>query len=168
MFSRIVVPLDGSDLAACALPQAEELARTVGASLHLVRVLDTGYVAKLAGYPVQGSYIELSALQQALEDERIEAEAYLERAKRDLASRGLEATTELRDGGPASEILAATAPGDLVIMSTHGRGGLSRWFLGSVAEDVVRRSAVPVMLIRSTKASGESAGAASQAATPAR
>ncbi len=67
-------------------------------------------------------------------------------------------------GNPTREIIAATKPGDFVIMSTHGRGGLSRWFLGSVAEDVVRGSPVPIMLIRATEAAAEHAEAATPAA----
>lgn len=164
MFSRILVPLDGSDLAARALTPAEELARKVEAPLHLVRVLDTSYLARLVGYPVYGAAIEMTALQQALEDERVEAEAYLKVAKQDLVDRGFEVTTELLNGSPTREIIAATRPGDLVIMSTHGRGGLSRWFLGSVAEDVVRRSPVPVMLIRANEAATTSAEASTLAA----
>jgi nucleotide-binding universal stress UspA family protein len=57
-------------------------------------------------------------------------------------------TTALLNGNPSSEIVAATQPSDLIVMCTHGRGGLARWFLGSVAEDIVRRATVPVMLVR--------------------
>ena len=53
----------------------------------------------------------------------------------------------MRRGRPVPEIVAATRPGDVVIMATHGRSGPGRWFLGSVAEGVARRLTVPVMLV---------------------
>lgn len=148
MFTRIVLPLDGSDLAAAASPTAEEIARLAGIPIHLVRVLDTGYLAKLAGYPVYGTFVEVSALMESLRNEESVAIAHLRAVMHELEGRGLRVTTELRRGHPAEEIVAATRPGDLVIMSTHGRGGLGRWFLGSIAEDVVRHATVPVTLVR--------------------
>jgi nucleotide-binding universal stress UspA family protein len=54
----------------------------------------------------------------------------------------------VRHGITAHEVVAMAQSGDLIVMSTHGRGGLARWFLGSVAEDVVRRAPVPVLMIR--------------------
>ena len=54
----------------------------------------------------------------------------------------------VRRGAVDRAILADPQPGDVIVMTTHGRGGVARWFLGSVAEDVVRRSAVPVLLVR--------------------
>ena len=148
MYTRIVVPLDGSDLAAAALPTAEELARLAGVPIHLVRVLDTAYFAKMSGYPVYGTFIEVNALMESLRNDEAVAAAHLRAVKREIEGRGLTATTALEQGTPAEEIVAATRPGDLVVMSTHGRGGLGRWFLGSVAEEVVRRATVPVMLVR--------------------
>lgn len=150
MFTRIVVPLDGSVLAARALLQATELAHAIGVPLHLVRVLDFGYLTKLAGFPVHGTYIELTAFQQALQDERDAAEDYLKGLCHDLTTQGLTATFALPQGNPVPEIVASTEPGDVVVMTTHGRGGIARWFLGSVAEGVVRRATVPVMLVRSS------------------
>ncbi len=160
MFSRIVVPLDGSHLAARALPQAEELARLTGASLHLVRALDPSHVAKLAGSPVFGTFMALTAFQQLVEEERTASEGYLAATKADLSRRGFTVTTGLLNGNRAAEIIAATTGGDLIVMATHGRGGLSRWFLGSVAEEVARHAAVPVMLIRTHPEAVESATAA--------
>jgi nucleotide-binding universal stress UspA family protein len=147
MFLRIVVPLDGSELAETALSQTTDLARTAEVSVHLVRVVDFGLLAKAAGYPVHDSSAELTAIQQSLEDEYNAAAAYLERVQDTLTERGLVVTTAVRRGRAVPEIVAATRPGDVVIMATHGRGGLGRWFLGSVAEGVARRSTVPVMLV---------------------
>lgn len=151
MFTRIVVPLDGSGLAEQALLQAVDLAQATGAPMHLVRVLDFSYVVKLAGYPIHGAYVEMTALQQALKDEHDAAAAYLAAKDEELGGQGIAVTTALLNGNPAPEIVAATQPGDLIVMCTHGRGGLARWFLGSVAEGIVRRSTGPVMLVRATE-----------------
>ena len=58
----------------------------------------------------------------------------------------------MRHGSPERDLAASSRPDDLIVMATHGRGGMTRWFLGSVAEEVVRRSPVPVMLVRVTAA----------------
>jgi nucleotide-binding universal stress UspA family protein len=58
------------------------------------------------------------------------------------------AGTELRTGQPAPELLAALRPGDLVVLTPHGRGGVRRWLLGSVAEKLVRLAPAPVLLVR--------------------
>jgi nucleotide-binding universal stress UspA family protein len=155
MFSRIVVPLDGSALAEKALPQAVELAQATGTPMHLVRVLDFSYLAKLAGYPIHGTYVEASVFQQALQDEHDAAATYLEAKKEEQEEKGLTVTTALFSGSPAPEIVAATGPDDLIVMSTHGRGGLARWFIGSVAEAVVRKSSGPVMLVRASEVPAE-------------
>jgi nucleotide-binding universal stress UspA family protein len=144
-YRRIVVPLDGSELAERALPHAEAVAHLTHAPLHLVRVIDPTHLAPLAGVALRR---DATALQLLLEDERIAAREYLERIERDLLARQQKVSVEYRHGPAARELLAVTQPGDLVIMSTHGLGGLARWFLGSVAEEVVRRATVPVWLVR--------------------
>lgn len=142
MYTRIVVPLDGSNLAERALPPAEELARLYGATSHLIGVVD------LARLPVGFVADPIGAVRQSVNAEQLATIGYLECVATRLSARGLVVTTAVPHGVPAQEIVAATRPGDLVVMATHGRGGLSRWFLGSVAEEVVRHASVPVMLIR--------------------
>ncbi len=146
MFQRIVVPLDGSELAERALPQAEELARLTTAPIHLVRVIDITAPLRYSAY---GWAIETAGLESLLDEERASARAYLERIGRDVGARGVAVTTELREGLPARELIETAGSSDLIVMASHGRGGLARWFLGSVAEEVVRRSAAPVLLVRS-------------------
>lgn len=145
MYRRIVVPLDGSELAERALPEAEGLARLTGAPLHVVRVIDVAGLHRLAGF---APAIEAAALARVLEDERTATREYLERIERDLAERGSAVTTEARHGTAAQAIIDTTRTGDLVVMTSHGRGGMKRWFLGSVAEEVGRRAPVPVLLVR--------------------
>lgn len=153
MFQRIVVPLDGSKLAEAALPAAEELARLMRAPVLLLRVVD---FTRLEQYGPYGLALEYASVEPVLAAERAQAVRYLEDVQRQLSTKGLSVTFAVRSGPVARELVAATQPGDVVIMASHGRGGLSRWLLGSVAEDVVRHAPVPVMIIR--------AGAANQTA----
>ena len=157
MFERIVVPLDGSALAENALPAAEELARLTGAPIHLVRVVD---LTRLERYGAYGLALEYAGFEAVAEEERTVAREYLEREAAGLTGRGRAVTTEVADGLTPRVLVGLTKPGDVIVMASHGRTGMARWFLGSVAEEVVRHSAVPVMLVRALS-TGE-AGAAGQ------
>ena len=148
MFTRIVVPLDGSDLAEAALAPAEELAGLCRVPIHLVRVLDSSDLLRASGFPVYDPYIDATAFQEAIQAEQDDATRYLAKIESQARAKNLTVSVETLRGRPAGEIVAATKPGDLVVMSTHGRGGLTRWFLGSVAESVVRHASVPVMIVR--------------------
>lgn len=147
MYRRIVVPLDGSELAEQALPQAEALAHLTGAPLNFVRVIDPAGQGTLRTVMF---HTDALAFQLLLEEERSAARDYLERIEQDVRDRSLTVTVEYRQGPAADELLAILQPGDLLVMATHGRGGLARWFLGSVAEAVVRRTSAPVLLVRAT------------------
>ena len=144
-FRRIVVPLDGSHVAERALPYAEELARLLNASLHLVRVTDPlrpdSPLANLLA-------LDAMSLDVWLEGERVAAREYLDQLQTDLRQRQMTVTVEHLDGSTVNALLSSTRPGDLLVMATHGRGGPARWFLGSTAEAVVRRATVPVFLVR--------------------
>ena len=144
MFDRIVVALDGSELAERALASGEELARRLGAPLHLVRVADT----TLLRFGANEAALEYAALGGELAEEEAEARRYLEPLRERLAAQGLTVTTEVRRGLAGRELVAAAGPGDLLVMTTHGRTGPARLLLGSVAEEVTRRATAPVLLIR--------------------
>jgi nucleotide-binding universal stress UspA family protein len=79
-----------------------------------------------------------------------ESEKYLEELEKELKGRGLRVSSVVRYGHAAEEILdhAAFSGADLIAMSTHGRTGVSRWVLGSVAEKVLRASTIPLLLVR--------------------
>ena len=143
MFTRIFVPLDGSTLAEQALPYAEELAGLFGASLHIVRVVD---VAAFERYTAYG-YAAIAS-EGLIADEEARCETYLLAIQRDLNCRGYHVSTEQRRGRVVPELVSAIAAGDLVVIASHGRGGLTRVFLGSVAEEMMRRSPAPVLLVR--------------------
>jgi nucleotide-binding universal stress UspA family protein len=129
---RILVPLDGSTLAEAILPLAEALARDHEASLLLVRAL-----------PSLGS---AEAEVRAQE----EAEAYLGGIAAGVTARGLSVEWKVWYEAPDQAIADATRceGADLVAMSTHGRGGVSRLLFGSVAESLVRKGPGPVLLVR--------------------
>jgi nucleotide-binding universal stress UspA family protein len=146
MYRRIVVPLDGSPLAEQAVPAAEELSRLTGAPLHVVRI---AAVVKPGQFGVFAA-LEAAAYADVVSTDDAESAAYLEAMRTRLAERGLTVTTELGRGDPARELIALMRPDDLIVMSTRGRGGIGRALIGSVADEVVRRSSMPILLVRAT------------------
>lgn len=138
MFSRIVVPLDGSELAAAAVPVAAALARRTDAAIALVRVVDSSDEFR-------------ETMSVAVRERREDARAALAAvAARLRAEDHIPTTIAIRQGNPVANIvaLAGDIEGDLICMATHGRSGLQRVILGSVAERVLHDALVPVMLVR--------------------
>lgn len=146
MYQRIVVPLDGSEFAERALPEAEGLAQLTGAPVHLLRVTD---LRQFVWYGELGLAMDVSAAEAETARETTAAGSYLTTIAERLTGSGLTADTEVRRGQTSREVIAATRPGDVIVMASHGRGGVPRWFLGSVAEEVVRHATVPVLMVRS-------------------
>ena len=145
MYQRIVVPLDGSNVAEEALGQARELARTLDVPIHVLRVVDT-YRAQ--AIPATGMALDYSMLAELAEEEIEDANTYIAGVVEGLKHDGLDATGEVLQGPIARQIVDATKAGDVIVMCSHGRTGIKRWFLGSVAEEVIRHATVPVLLIR--------------------
>ncbi|HEU0169460.1 MAG TPA: universal stress protein [Chloroflexota bacterium] len=139
---RIVLPLDGSRVAEAAIEPAVALARQLNAS---ILVLSSAQPAVNLGYPDPA----LSELPDAYELAESETREYLAAAQRQLQPRGVAVSTMLRVGNPATAIVEAAAdPGTAaVVMTTHGRTGLARLVLGSVAEEVVRHAETPVLVV---------------------
>jgi nucleotide-binding universal stress UspA family protein len=148
MASTILVPLDGSPLSERALPVAVNLARGSGATLHLVRihVPPTRPPVSLEGMPV----VDRDEDSRCWKAER----AYVSGIRKRLGPRSKLATRIAVLNGPVAEVLATYAAlnrADLIVMATHGRRGLARAWMGSVADAVLRRSGVPVLLVRGTE-----------------
>jgi nucleotide-binding universal stress UspA family protein len=144
MFKNILVPLDGSALAAGALPFAKRLARAGGARLFVVRA----YLPADDALLLRVEYPELSAAERADAD-RETATAEFQSAVDELRADGLVVEDHFIEG-EAAEIIFDTAKvtrANLIVMSTHGRGGLGRVWYGSVADEVLRRVPVPVLLV---------------------
>ena len=144
MFQRIVVALDGSTLAEQALDEARELSRLTGAPLHLLRVAD---VTRLR-FGANEAALAYAALGEEIGQEAAESRAYLDELAGRLGQDGAAVTVEVRTGFAATELIEATKPGDVLVLASHGRGGVARWLLGSVAEEVTRHARVPVLLVR--------------------
>jgi nucleotide-binding universal stress UspA family protein len=144
MFRTIVVPLDDSPFAEQVLPWALSLAQRAGATLDLVR----GHLLYALTQP-SAAWAPFDPAAEA--DTKQEERAYLGAVARRLAGAArVSVTTTLVDGLEAEGILRRVREGraDLVVMATHGRGPLGRFFLGSVADVLVRETSVPVLLVR--------------------
>jgi nucleotide-binding universal stress UspA family protein len=144
VFERIVVGLDGSDISETALQTAVELAERLRVPLHLVRIADLAVVHWGSSEAAE----EYARLSTAMSREKEAATRYLEAIAQPLRERGLEVTTEVRSGAAAKELENAVTPRDLLVVASHGRHGLERLLIGSVAEQVARRCPAPVLIAR--------------------
>jgi nucleotide-binding universal stress UspA family protein len=142
---RILVPLDGSALAEAALDPATAAAQRLDAAVILLRVVDPDLEVGLPYPPDFANQRDTSPAEV-----RSRARDYLARVKDRLVAEGVHVHgVELRDGSAATAILdMAGAEADMVVMATHGRGGVRRWLLGSVSDKVLRRGNVPLLLVR--------------------
>jgi nucleotide-binding universal stress UspA family protein len=139
MFKKILVPLDGSELAAKILPQVVDLAKTHDSLVTLLHV----YYSEV-GETTPG------VMQEAVAQEKKRCELFLAQAAKDLQAQGVaNVKFECVEGSPAREIIGYAAKNamDLIALATHGKGEVA-WVLGSVAEKVVTHATVPVLLFR--------------------
>ncbi len=157
--SRIIVPLDGSELSEGSLPHAMHLAGKLGAAVTLLQITpsEAEYYGQIGVGPGMAPAIPLSSppISEIAELVRQEAQGYLDSLRDRLSSQGTVAVeAHVVPGTPEDTIVdfAAAQPNVLVAMTTHGRSGVGRMMLGSVAERVVRQSGCPVLLIRSVEA----------------
>ena len=142
MYSKILVPLDGSALAERAIPHAEEIAKGTGAELILMQVIGV----PLADTPEAGPAMEEKAFKSDIDAAR----AYLESFGERLRKAGLKFRTVVAQGAADSEILgfAHRENVDILVMSTHGRSGISKLLMGSIAQKVMVTTKRPVMLVK--------------------
>jgi nucleotide-binding universal stress UspA family protein len=167
MLQRILVPLDGSELATGVLPYVKEISQRCDPVdvilLHVVRP-PSGHTAAVfmpldsdfPGARMPGSEVDLEIAEHPIYREqemaslRGEVEAALTPLARDLREAGISTRIDVAFGRPAQQIVtyAEREEMDLIAMSTHGRSGVSRWILGSVADKVLRGTNLPVMLVR--------------------
>jgi nucleotide-binding universal stress UspA family protein len=146
--TRIVVPLDGSQIAERALPVASELATQLAAPVHVVRAVDAAVTLPMAsGVFGAGPVVGAEVTDQIWEEAESEARSTVTAAVSRLRADGIDASGATLNGSPFFAISEAIQPGDLLILTSHGRGGVRRWLLGSVAEKLVREANAPVMLV---------------------
>ncbi|NOH02547.1 MAG: universal stress protein [Chloroflexi bacterium] len=143
MYQRILVPLDGSQFSEAVLPHAEKLALALNVELVLLHV-------EVTPVPEFDAPIAALAPPKEIKKQRVNIKSYMKNACSRLENKGARATYLLREGPVAETILEAAEAmqADFIAMSTHGHTGVLRLLLGSVAEQVVHRSKIPVMLIR--------------------
>lgn len=145
----ILVPLDGSAASEAAIPYGAALARANHVPIRLLRVITSIEQYAIFESPEE----ELAAIDRVRHD----AEAELDAPAAELRGQGFEVSTAIATGNPAEEILhdAKMAHAAAIVMATHGRGGVERWALGSVADKVMRMSPVPTLLVRPPQAGAQ-------------
>ncbi|HFC12481.1 MAG TPA: universal stress protein [Anaerolineae bacterium] len=148
MFKNILVPLDGSELAEEALSIATKFVETNNAQLYILRVVEVETLGVVPMHPYEVR-LPLHTATEKWEQSR----AYVEHKAQRYAVADRPIIPLIKRGSPAETILtiAEDYEIDLIIMSTHGRSGLTRWALGSVTERVLRHATCPVMTIRSAQ-----------------
>jgi nucleotide-binding universal stress UspA family protein len=150
MYNKIMVPLDGSDLAECVMPHVEAIISAFKSKeVVLVRVVNP--VQLPASVPAQGEFGFTEKDRHQLETNRKKtAQAYLEKIADSLNSSGTVFKFTVLEGNPANMLAdyAKESGVDLIVIASHGRSGISRWVMGSVAERIVRTSCIPVMMVR--------------------
>lgn len=152
---KILVPLDGSAMAEQVLPYAADLARRLDGAVHLVTVVtraereaDVALIGPYAG-PVAADGTAAAAEERSpVPFER--AEDYASNLIVRLHSEGVQASYEVRTGATVDELLAAAHEHDigLIAIASRGRSGLPRAFFGSVADELLRRSGLPVLVVK--------------------
>jgi nucleotide-binding universal stress UspA family protein len=146
MFKHLLVTLDGSPRAEAVIPHAIDIAKTMGAEVTLLRVVDAansdwserGAIGKSqSSTSIKSTYVDQAA-------------AYLERVAEQLRGAGVATHSVVKQGQPAKQIVATAkeADADAITMATHSRRGLNKLMFGSVAEEVLHESQLPILLVR--------------------
>lgn len=159
MFEKILVPLDGSRLAECALPYAEELVKDRDAQEVILVSVTERISGRTRAPEVQELYLtgQEQGFQEAATTASVtfgkmqrQAQRYLGRIAKRLEAKDIKVRREVLLGNPAEQItnFAEGNAADLIVMSSHGRSGPSRWAYGSVADKVFRASCIPILLVR--------------------
>jgi nucleotide-binding universal stress UspA family protein len=146
--TSVIVPLDGSELAETVLPSVIRIAKKLSLEVFLIRVYSNPYSGFISG----GGHYAVN-VDKLMEDIRDQARKYLEAKMTELGKRGVEQVSYLlQEGNAADEIvsIAEQTPESLIAMCSHGRSGVKRWVLGSVAETVRRHANNPVLVVRPT------------------
>ncbi len=152
MFERILVCLDGSELAEQILPYAREEAVKLGSTLILLHVVHEPVATGLNLPGLPGLPVETGGLVKHLGSHSIEADKYLKSMADKMSDSGIAVEYVVLTGHAGEVILDYAVKNNigLVAVASHGRGGLGRAIFGSVAEYILRNSRVPVLLIRPT------------------
>jgi nucleotide-binding universal stress UspA family protein len=153
MFERIVVPLDGSRLSTQAVPYATEIGKRFGAEIILVRVISPDDLALVPEVQDADNYNSADIMQKE-ETDNVDnvayAKRYLTNWSQSLKSQGIKVSYEVLAGNPAKTIMlfSKTQQASLIVMMSHGQGAFRRAIMGSVADEILRHSSIPVLIVR--------------------
>ena len=153
MFAKILVPLDGSDLSEKALGMAQHLASAGDTSLHLLQVIslrpELDARRGSSGESITVLEMEQAAARRLIDVQTARGKAYLDGLAVQLQQAGIPVTTVIREGAADQNIVeyAKEQEIDLIVMSTHGRSGFKRFFVGSVTDRVIRAGETPVLVL---------------------
>ncbi|MDA1128526.1 MAG: universal stress protein [Chloroflexi bacterium] len=150
MFTRILVPLDGSELAEQSLPYVRLLASASKIPIDLISVFDP-----IPPGLADPDYVLYDP--QISANFRDEAVAYLDKIKSKLSDTGTPVSSAVYEGNPADHIIseAEKTPDTLIAMATHGRSGIGRWMMGSITDNVLHGTANPLLIIHSREGDAE-------------
>jgi nucleotide-binding universal stress UspA family protein len=153
MYKKILVPLDGSPLAECVIPHIEAIAKPCGSQVELISVVEP------VDIPTRGQIaVSDDDLKKINNEAKKETHKYLDSISERLNRSGIKASPVILMGKPADSLIeyATNNNVDLLIMATHGRSGLTKFFWGSIAEKVLRSICVPVLLVKAGESQAES------------
>lgn len=156
MFSKILIPLDGTSECESALAPAREIAAKFGSSVVLIEVTP-GYGSIIGAtaaeaFGASGSVAAVAEIAAAAESS---AGAYLETIRQIHGDRSWQTIVAEGDSADAIVDQARAVGADLIVMATHARSGLKRLFIGSVAEDVIRQCGIPVLVVHASNDHGD-------------
>lgn len=139
-FKKVMIPIDESPLSIIGLERGLALAAKLSAEVALVHVVDSRIITAETGFPAA----------KLLEELRKSGRSLLDRALAKATSGKAVPWTFIREGVPAKEIVAAANEWgtDVIVIATHGRSGVSRFFMGSTAEEVLRHATCPVLTVK--------------------
>lgn len=150
MFRKLLVPLDGTDAAARALPYAVELARRFDAALVLVDVVPTrDTTLALAADIASGAMTDPALIAAEVSARETAARGYITAVAEELAAQGVQVAAVVAQGAEGRGVVdvARREGADLIVMAAHGHGPLGRLVFGNVTEDVIHHSPAPVLVI---------------------
>jgi nucleotide-binding universal stress UspA family protein len=152
MYNKILAPMDGSSLSECTIEHVKEIAKSCGlAQIIFLAVVDYAKNSWVwSGDSGMGTgYLSPDIIERIMEEQKDKAKSYLSRLVEEAKKDGLDVDSVVLEGNPPDVIIDyANKNGvDLIVMSTHGRSGISRFALGSVTDKVIRTANVPVLVI---------------------
>ena len=153
MFAHILVPLDGSELSERALPIAQNLAQSSEATVHLIHMVSREHELGAGGgiESVQAAELEMDMARRLTESQLHRGRKYVDQVGSQLSGAGVKVESQyaVKADDPAQNIIdyAKEHSISLVVMTTHGHGGIRRLLLGSVTDRVIRSCEVPVLVV---------------------